>query len=136
MAWYNFLGAIVEPLTGAYKSNQERKTQKEAGHRAIESQIIAGDQEVKMSVEQWQAMSLKGNETSWKDELVTVVFMSPIVTIMFGSVYGTITGDMSIVNGMKDAIDILNGIDGNFGGMMTAVVYAAIGLNVKNKLFK
>lgn len=135
-AWWNIFGQATEALSGAYKANVQRKSDKEAGHRAVESQIIAGEQNVSMSIQQWQAMSLKGNEDSWKDELITVVFLSPIATIMFGSVYGAITGDMNIVNGMKEAIAVLNGIGGQFGDMMVAVVYAGIGIQATTKVAK
>lgn len=136
MAWYNFFGKIVEPITGAYKANQQRKSDKTAGMQAIESQIIAGETDIQMSVQQWQAMSIKGNESSWKDELITVVFMIPIVTLMFGGVYGGVTGDGAVMEGMLQAITALNSIDGNFGTMMTAVVYAGIGLQVTSKFLK
>ena len=136
MAWYNIFSSIVKPITGAYKVNQDRKAAKTAGLQAIESQIIAGETTIQMSKQQWQAMSLKGNESSWKDELITVVFMIPIVTIMFGGVYGGVTGNTAVIEGMVKAIQVLNSIGGNFGTMMTAVVYAGIGLQVTSKFLK
>lgn len=126
MNWLSF----IEPVANIFSKREERKKAKDVGEAKLSLARQNGDTEVTLTDQEWEAIGANKQDSTWKDEYVTIVITSPIVLIITGSVWYAITDDISLLNGSVMALDKLKEIGLKMGDLMTAVVYAAIGLKV------
>lgn len=124
------VGKIIEPVAGVFLKRQERKILKNSANAKIELAKQSGDQELKLTDAEWENASLKTQEDSWKDEYVTVIITLWIPILLVGCIYGAFTGDMSIVNGIKETLVIVKETGIDLGDLTKIVVFGAIGLKV------
>lgn len=126
-----FIGGLFKPVSDMYTSHQETKRAKETGKQKIKEAQIDSENTLNLTTAEWEALTVRGQQATWKDEYVTVVMTSPFVAIIVGLIFG----DPELVNSGKGAIEIFNGLDGDYSLILQMVVGAAIGVNLKRKLW-
>lgn len=131
------VSGLTKPLTDAYAKNQDRKQARETGEAKIAQAKIQGNKEITLTDQEWEAVS-KGNEGgTWKDEYITIVITLPLILIFAGSLFGGFSGNYTILDETVKAIGKLKETGVDMGALMTAVVYAAVGIKaVKSTLLR
>ena len=128
---------IADPFSKAYQKNQDRKQARETGEAKIAQSKVEGNKEITLTDQEWEAISKKSESDSWKDEYVTIVITLPLILIFVGSLFGGFTGDYTILDETVKAIGKLSETGVDMGALMTAVVYAAVGIKaVKSTLLR
>ena len=122
--------SLIAPIANIFTKKEERKKVKIEGEAKLAIAKQNGETNITLTDQEWEAIGVSKQDSTWKDEYVTIVITSPIVLIIVGSVWYAITGDMNLLNGSVMALNKLTGIGLDMGDLMTAVVYAAIGLKV------
>lgn len=123
------LSSIVKPIASVITSKTRAKVTIETGKQKILAAKVDGANSLNLSDAEWEAISAKGGEESWKDEYVTVVCTSPYVLIVIGAL-ATAFGSPEILQGAMLGIAKLTEIGIKVGDMVQVVVYAAVGLKL------
>ena len=130
------ISTIVSPVTTAIGKYQDRKKAYEDGLNAIAASKQNGENEVRITAEQADALRVTNESTTWKDEFVTVVVMSPIVGIIFGAIWQAMSGDPVILTGTLHGVKELKSLGLDWGNITEIVVYAAVGVTTIRKFIK
>lgn len=124
------LKAAISPLTGLVGAHIERKKAVETAKAKIKASKEDHDFELKMSDKEWEALGKAAEDSTWKDEYITIIFTSPIVLVLCGALWATFTGDRILLTGALEGIKELKSLGLDYGQITLAVVYAAIGLKI------
>ncbi len=110
--WKDTATALIEPVTVAVKSRGKIKEIRAKAHLRET-----------LSEAEWELIGKKIEGGTWKDEWVTVIFTSPIIM----QILGTIFNSPDTVESANNLIQIIP----NYGVLLTMVVGAAIARRVK-----
>lgn len=127
MQW---IASLIAPVASIFTKREERKKVKVEGDAKLALAKQNGDTKITLTDQEWEAVAASKQDSSWKDEYVTIVITSPIVLIIAGSVNYALTGNINLLNGAVLALDKLKEIGLDMGDLMEVVVYAAVGLKV------
>lgn len=125
--------SLFQPLADAYKANQDRKFAKETAVVKIQQTQLEDAQKVTLTDAEWEALAVAHQDTSWKDEYVTLIITAPIVALLFGGLWAALTGSQAVIEGVAIGLTSLSSAGVDMGFLMNAVVLAAIGLKVWRK---
>ena len=126
----SIISGVVSPITNIFVKREERKKVRVEGEAKLALAKQTGATEVTLTDQEWESIAASKQDSTWKDEYVTIVITSPIVLIIIGSLSYALTDDISLLNGAVMALDKLAEIGLNMGDLMEVVVYAAVGLKV------
>ena len=126
----SIVSGIISPITGIFVKREETKKVKVEGEAKIALAKQNGSTEITLTDQEWEAIAASKQDSTWKDEYVTIVITSPIVLIIIGSINYAITGDLDLLNGAVLALQKLDDIGLDMGELMEVVVYAAVGLKI------
>jgi hypothetical protein len=85
MNWLGqIISGVVSPITSIFEARQKRKQAAEQAEAKIKLAKQQGDQELSLKDQEWEALAIKATEGTWKDELITLVFMGVFVIFIFG----------------------------------------------------
>lgn len=129
-----FIGAIAGPIisgiSGYFERKQKAKTAAASAQAKLAMKKETGDQNITLTDAEWESISARGLQDSWKDEYVTIIITSPIVGVLGGSVWYAFTGNQNLLDGTLNGIRELKELGLDFDVLTTAVVFAAIGLKL------
>lgn len=128
MSIMSVFSSLVSPVANAYKAHQERRANEEAAKAKLQLAKTDGEYKIQLTDAEWEALAVKGTESSWKDEYVTLVITSPLIGIFVGSLWFAVTGDETLLAGVNMGIANLTALGVDYGEVMAVVVYAAVGL--------
>lgn len=133
MSALGFLSVLVKPLTSVYEAYIDRKKTKDSlkSKAALAKQADATN--VTLTDAEWELASKQLENSSWKDEYVTIVITSPLVGILGGAVYHAFTEDDRVLTGVMDGIEAIGTLGIDMGLLMEIVVLAAVGLKIWRK---
>lgn len=123
------LGAIVSPIANVFIKKEERKTTKIQAEGKLALAKSNNEKEITLTDQEWEAISAGKQDTTWKDEYVTILGTSPYLLIVLGAVLASF-GYPALLAGAKNAITELNTIGVDVGHIIEVVVYAALGLKL------
>ena len=129
MGW-GFLAPLIAPIADVFKARVVRKAAKDSikGKSALAS--LDAETQITLTDAEWEVVKAANETESWKDEYVTLVVTAPVVLIIVGSAYAAFTGNVELLNGAVAGIDALNQVGIPMPELMTATVYAALGLKL------
>jgi hypothetical protein len=128
------IGPIISGVTSFFTKKQEIKKARVTAEGKLAMRKETGDQNIELVDAEWEALSIKSNDGSWKDEFVTVTILAPIPAILIGAVWNAFTGNDKLLTGTLAGVEKLTALGLDWNMLTTAVVLAAIGLKVwRNK---
>ncbi len=130
----NAITGITKPVAGIFEKREERKKTKVIAEAKIAQTKVEGGQKITLTDAEWESISQKNQNDTWKDEYVTIIITWPYVGIFAGAVWLAFTGDDRLLTGVNTGIQSLKALGVDMGYLMTAVVLAALGLKMwRNK---
>lgn len=130
---FNPVSLVLEPLMEIFKARQELKANKELAQAKVKQASIEGQTQLEMTAAEWEALAVAQTANTWKDEYVTIVVTAPLILLLIGGIYGTLTGDTSLLAGVTAGIVAIESTGVDMGLLMNTVVFAAIGLKFWRK---
>lgn len=127
------LSGLFQPIADAYKAKQDRQAAKESAIIKVQQTQLEDAHKVELTDAEWEALAIAHQDNTWKDEYVTLIITAPIAGILLGGVWCAVTGSTAILDGFNLGIENLTKAGIDMGQMMTAVVFAAIGLKFWRK---
>jgi hypothetical protein len=125
----SLIGGLFKPLSDAYRANQERKAAHDAAKAKLAAKKVDNDYKVELTDQEWEALSKKGENGTWKDEYITVSIVSIINLIVLGGIMAAF-GEERVLQGMGIAITALVNAGVDLPFIFNAVVLAGIGLKI------
>jgi len=122
------LETVVSPISKAYQSRQERKKAIDSAKAKIELAKQNNNYNLKLNDAEWESLSKKNENETWKDEYVTIIITSPFVLLFIASIISGWTGDMKYLNAVNLGITNIKNLDVDLGELMYLVVLAAVSI--------
>ena len=121
---------VLSPVSSMWNSHQERKQAVKTGKQKLEHARITGQQQLDLTDAEWEAVSAGKQDSSWKDEYVTVIVTLPIPLLILGGILLAFDPNSQLLAGVTTGVREINSLEGNLSEMMMVVVYAAVGLKM------
>ena len=128
MNFLKFIPDVVGAIGGYLGKREDRKVAKLTINGKLKTAKQNNDHEVVLNRQEWESIGQIKQDTTWKDELVTVVVLWPLVQIMLGGLETTFFGTTKLIDGLNVSLKLLTLLDFDLGYLMGAVVLAAIGI--------
>ena len=122
------VGAIASPISKGYQANQARKQAKETGQAKLALAKEDNGYKLDMTTAEWEALSKQNEGETWKDEYITIVITMPFVGQFIGAVASVLTADIKYIEAANAGTASIQSLGIDYGLLLTAVVYAAIGI--------
>ena len=126
----NWIKTLLKPVTNLIAKSVERRMAKDMVQAKVKMAKLNGSNKLEMTDTEWEALSLQLQDSTWKDEFVTVVILFPFISLMLGGIYGSVTGDMSLLEGTKLALVEIKMLDQEYWELTKIVILAAVGLKL------
>jgi hypothetical protein len=123
------LGAIASPIANIFIKKEERKTTKIQAEGKLALAKNNKEKEITLTDQEWESISASQQDTTWKDEYVTIIGTSPYVLIILGAILAAF-GKTELLTGTTAAIKQLKDVGVDVGHIVEVVVYAALGLKL------
>ena len=126
------IGSIISGVTGFFSKKQDIKQTAVVAQAKLAQAKQDGQQTVTMTDAEWESLSVKTQNESWKDEYITLIITSPFITILAGSI-GAALGfawGPQIVTGTVQGLKEMKALGMDYGTIINAVVFAAVGLKL------
>jgi hypothetical protein len=127
------VSGVVSPITGLLAKKEERKQAHEAAITALNSQKEADTTQVTIEQSHLETIMAQANQTSWKDEYVTVSLVGIINVVMLGGILHGF-GYPAFLDGVVTGVQMLSQLF-DLKIAMSAVIGAAIGIRTFKTLF-
>lgn len=124
-----FFSSLIAPVANVFTKREERKIVKEQAKGKLALAKTNNKKEITLTDQEWESISASKQDTTWKDEYVTVVCTSPYMLIIIGSIASSF-GHQEILTGALSGIKELKAQGVDVGHMVEVVVYAAVGLKL------
>jgi hypothetical protein len=128
--------SLISPVTNYFTKREEGRQLKAKAEAKFKSAKQAGQLDVTLTDAEWESISVSKQDSSWKDELITITFMLPIICIFLGSIWAAFTGNTALLDGTVAGIEALKVLGLDFDYLTTAVVLAGIGIKATRQMFK
>ena len=128
-------GKVVDAVSGHLQAKAKVKQTKASAAAKVDLIKAGSLAQSEMAKEEWEALALQQGNTSWKDEIVTYVLLSPVVVLFAGALWAGIQGGTpdSLLAAGERMIASLNSIDGEYAYLFSACVLAALGIRWTGK---
>lgn len=126
VAW---VGSLIEAVGGVFQKREERKQVKESAKAKLQLAKEQGQHTVEMTDAEWETVNTGLQDSTWKDEYVTVSIVSVFNLYIVGGILAAFEIP-EVLEGTTKGIQALVSAGVDVGLLLTAVVFAAIGLKL------
>ncbi len=133
MSILTLISGLVKPVTDLIKGRQDRKKNRESAQAQLSAASQAGNFNLKLKDQEWEALAQGQKSSTWTDEYATVSILSIVNLVVVGGVASAF-GYPQVLTGIVTAISTMAEVGIDIGFLAEAVVLAAIGLSTWRKL--
>ena len=128
----SLVSTVVGGITGFFTKKQEIKQAKVTARAKLDSLKEQGSQTLELTDAEWESLSIQTQQDSWKDEYITLIITSPFITILLGSIGAALGYEWGteVVNGTVQGLQEMKSLGMDYGTIINAVVFAAVGLKL------
>jgi len=121
-------GKLIGGVAGFLSKKQDRKMAESTAQAKLVQSKQDNNAAIQFTDGEWEALSKKGENETWKDEYVTIIITLPIPLILLGAIVAAFTGDTKLLDGVNTGIANLAALGLDMGELMFVVVLAAVGI--------
>ena len=128
------IGTIVSVVGGIANTFLSGRNRRQAARDALAAARQSTKDQVMVKREDLNSVRVSGLDHTWKDEFATVVWLSPVILVMIGSILDAF-GMPAFKSGMLHGLQWLNQImdNGPVGIIIMATTGAAIGVSLMKR---
>lgn len=127
--WGNAVAGIID----LFKRRAERKAAKAAGRAKVQAIRAGTAQEEVLTRAEWEAVSVRGLDTTWRDEWITILATSPVTLCLLGGIFDPVLMAFGVDYSLMDAGVRMMGVftdnSVDYGVILLATVLAGLGLH-------
>lgn len=120
---------LFKPVANIFQKREERKMAREQASAALAKAKQEGAQTLEVNKDIWEQLQVKGMVGTWKDEYVTVSFISIVNMVFIGGVASAF-GYPQILTGLGIALTALGEQGVDIGFLIEASALAGLGLSI------
>ena len=125
----NWILALFKPIANIVQKRQERKLAQQSAKNKLMQSKQDNHQAISLNKDEWEQLTVRGMDTTWKDEYVTVSVLSIFNIIVIGGLLAAF-GHPQVIEGIAIAMLSLSEVGVDVGFLMEAAVLAGLGLSV------
>lgn len=126
---------LIPDVVGAVgrfaEKRESRKMAKVTINGKLKEAKLNNEHDVVLNRQEWESLGQIKQDTTWKDELVTVVILWPFIQMLLGGLEVAFLGTTRLFEGLEQSLKLMAALDVDLGYLMGAVVLAAIGIRFK-----
>ena len=126
----SIIGSAIQGVTGVLSKREGRKTAKVNAEAKLAVAKQQGADRVELQRAEWEAIMARNSNDSWKDEFALICITAPFILMFVGAVYGTVSGDMRLLEGVHLALDKMEQLNLDYGQLMLIVIGASFGFKL------
>lgn len=123
------IGAIATPIAGVFTAKTKANQVIESGKQKIQQAQVDGANSLNLTDAEWEAVNANKQDTTWKDEYVTVTMTVWVWIAMVGALAAAF-GKPQILDGVKIFMEVCTQNNVDIGYLTIMVVGAAVGLKL------
>jgi len=124
----NLVSAGINLASNFLSKREDRKLAKVTINGKLREAKQKNEQEVVLNRQEWESIGQIKQDSTWKDELVTVVILWPYVQMFLGGMETAFLGTTNMSDALNISLKALESLGVDIGYLMGAVVLAAIGI--------
>lgn len=128
--------AVAKPISEGYQAKQARRQAYETGQAKLTNNRQENAHQLELTDAEWEAISVRQNTDTWKDEYVTIVMTLPIISTFAGVFWGTLKGNAALLEAVAAANSSLLELMPNYQYIAASVILAAVGIKALKKGIK
>lgn len=135
MIW-NPINAAINAVSNFVLQKQNQRSQAAQAQAKLQLAKLNQAAQVTLTDQEWEAIVASKQDSSWKDEYVTVLITSPIALILLGALVAVYSlaldgsADTRLLDAVSLALSRLKDAGVEMGYLMNATVLAALGLKI------
>lgn len=129
----NIFGTVIGPVSDFFKKKQERKLVKETAKAKLDLVKANGAQQLELSDAEWESIAQSKQDTTWKDEYITVIITMWIPLMIIGGIYAAFSEDQRFLEGVQTSLSLIKDLGIDMELLTNAVVFAGLGLKLWRK---
>jgi len=119
---------IISPIAGIFTAKEQRKQVIGTIRAQSQANEVDGKVQVTLSRSEWELASKMAESGTWKDEYITLLITSPILSIFIGTLVSAFGFGDEILTANTEALKMLKDVGVDMGDLMLYTVLAAIGI--------
>jgi hypothetical protein len=127
-----WITALFKPVASIILKRQARKMAQQTAKNKLMQSRADNHHALDLNKDEWEALQVKGMDTTWKDEYVTVSVVSIFNIIVVGGIASAF-GHPQILTGIGTAIQALMVAGVDVGFLLEATILAGLGLSIWKK---
>lgn len=127
------ISLIVTAVGGFFGRREDRKTMEKQIDGKIAMQKQGGETQVAFNEQELDAISKRNEADTWKDEYLTLVMTSPLLTTFFGVFVGVLFNKPEIMEAVTASNKSLLEFVPNYQELLAATIFAGLGLRAFKK---
>ena len=129
----NPISAIVASIGGFFGKREERKAMEKQIDGKIAMQKQGGENQAVFNEQEIDVISKRNENNTWKDEYLTLVMTSPVLTTFFGVFLGVLLNRPEIIEAVTASNKALLELVPNYQEYLGATIFAGLGLRAYKK---
>ena len=129
----NPIAAIASAVGGFFGKREERKTMEKQIDGKIAMQKQGGETQVIFNEQEIDIIAKRNENNTWKDEYLTLVMTSPVLTTFFGVFLGILLNRPEIIDAVTASNKALLELVPNYQEYLGATIFAGLGLRAFKK---
>ena len=124
------LGTIVSPVAKVFEKREDRKKAVDVIKAKTVQGAAEGETQISLTNAQWELISKRNENDTWKDEYITILITSPLVCMLAGNVLAVFFDDVRLLQANAASLAQLAAVGIDMGELMLYTVLAALGIKL------
>jgi hypothetical protein len=129
----NPISAIVGAVGGFFGKREERKSMEKQIDGKIAMQKQGGETQVIFNEQEIDAISKRNEGETWKDEYLTIVMTTPLLTTFFGVFFAFLLNKPEIMEAVTSSNAALLELVPNYQELLGVTITAGLGIRAYKK---
>lgn len=134
MSISDIFSGLLSPVTKFITNYQDNKAAEKTAKAKLIQAKQDGDFNLSLSDKEWEMISKQAEDSTWKDEYVTLLITSPFLLLFLAAIISSLTGDTRYIDAVNAGITAIQSLGVDMGQLTYIVVLAAVGLKAIKKL--
>ena len=132
MNW-NPISAVVGIIGSAFEKREERKINEKSLDAKLAIKRDDNTTEVTFNEQDWELLSKRNENNSWKDEYITLSMLFPVNVVFLSVFFGVILARPDLIDAAIKAVDAVKTLVPNYEYLLGLVITAGLSIKALKK---
>lgn len=132
MNW-NPISAVVGIIGSAFEKREERKINEKSLDAKLAIKRDDNTTEVTFNEQDWELLSKRNENNSWKDEYITLSMLFPVNVVFLSVFFGVILARPDLISAATEAVNAIQTLVPNYEYLLGLVITAGLSIKALKK---